>query len=249
MAHYGILRDYRFENADEDIRGAKVYGRNDDKLGKIDDVVFDHSTGEIQYAVVDTGGWLSTKKFLVPASRLRTSAKHDGDFEADLTKEQVQSFPAYNEKDLESEQNWGEYDRAFKAKWKEDPVMHREATDRNITPTTQQMEGNRSSERAAGAAQGRPQTGWSTGSQPLSANQRRQEEADVAAAEADTGRAVPAGFDSVVIDNSAVGIGGRWDTFQARLRERRKQAVMGCSTCGPAVQSDRESAGDLKKAV
>jgi hypothetical protein len=31
--------------------------------------------------------------------------------------------------------------------------------------------------------------------------------------------------DSVVISNSAVGIGGRWDTFQSRLRERRKNAV------------------------
>jgi sporulation protein YlmC with PRC-barrel domain len=38
----------------EDIRGAKVYGRNDEKPGKIDDVIFDHETGAIQYVVVDT---------------------------------------------------------------------------------------------------------------------------------------------------------------------------------------------------
>src|ERR1700758_3450529 len=42
MIHYGTLRDYRFsdtEAAKDDIRGSKVYGRNDEKLGKIDDVI------------------------------------------------------------------------------------------------------------------------------------------------------------------------------------------------------------------
>jgi hypothetical protein len=30
---------------------------------------------------------------------------------------------------------------------------------------------------------------------------------------------------SVVIGNSAVGMGGRWDTFQSRLRERRTEVI------------------------
>jgi hypothetical protein len=60
MARYGMLRDYRFREAAEDIRGSKLYGVNDEKLGKIDDVIFDHFTGVINYIVVDTG-WLTTK--------------------------------------------------------------------------------------------------------------------------------------------------------------------------------------------
>ncbi len=38
MAHYGLLRDYRFADIAEaeDIRGVKIYGRNDEKLGTID---------------------------------------------------------------------------------------------------------------------------------------------------------------------------------------------------------------------
>jgi hypothetical protein len=70
-------------------------------------------------------------------------------------------------------------------------------------------------------------------------------------ASANSARIVPGGTDSVVIDNTAVGIGGRWDTFQARLRERRKEAVAGCSTCsmGPAASKGSESADTLKKAV
>ena len=85
MSHYGILGNYRFQEATEDIRGAHLYGLEGDKLGKIEDVIFDHSSGTIRYIVVDTGGWLSTKEFVVPADRLRASAKHDGDFESDLT--------------------------------------------------------------------------------------------------------------------------------------------------------------------
>ena len=42
MTHYGTLRDYRFTDSDEatDVRGSKVYGFGDEKLGKIDDVDF-----------------------------------------------------------------------------------------------------------------------------------------------------------------------------------------------------------------
>src|ERR1700689_5442523 len=104
MANYGMLRNYRFTDAAEDIRGSKLYGLNDEKLGKIDDVIFDHSSGLIRYVVVDTGGWLSTKKFIVPADRLQASAKHDDDFTVNLTKEQVEQFPSYSETDLESDE-------------------------------------------------------------------------------------------------------------------------------------------------
>ena len=62
---------------------------------------------------------------------------------------------------------------------------------------------------------------------------------------------MPAGTDSVVIDNTAVGIGGRWDTFQSRLRERRKEAVVYCRTCSreSAAKRGSESADTLRKAV
>jgi len=55
----------------------------------------------------------------------------------------------------------------------------------------------------------------------------------------------------VVIENSASGIGGRWDTFQSRLRERRKQAVEGCDTCTgeSATARGSDSADTLRKAV
>ena len=236
MAHYGLLGKYEVAG-DEDIRGAAVYGQADEKLGKIDDVIFDHSIGDIRYVVVDTGGWLKSKKFLVPANRLRASAKHEGNFESGLTKPQIETFPPFKESDLESEDRWADYEGRYRAKWKADPVMHRAETDRNITPTTSQLEGNPVSLRASGSAEpNRPVT-------------QAPDEESLEAADEPTERVVGAGMDSVVIDNSAVGIGGRWDTFQARLRERRKQAVAGCRTCSGGPQSVKDSADTLKKAI
>jgi sporulation protein YlmC with PRC-barrel domain len=213
MANFGMLRNYRFTDSAEDIRGSKLYGVDDEKLGKIDDVIFDHSTGQIRYVVVDTGGWLSTKKFIVPADRLRASSKHQDDFEVDLTKAQIESFPAYNDTDLESDEQWADYEGRYRSQWEADPVMHRKETDRNITPTTQQMPGNSPSAHAAGA--------------PEAQNSATSDSADVADIE-DT-EMIPAGYaastDTVVIDTSANGIGPRWDTFQDRLRERRKEVI------------------------
>jgi len=244
MTHYGTLKDARIADGSDDIRGSHLYGLNDEKLGKIDDVIFDHSSGNIRYVVVDTGGWLSSKKFLVPADGLRPSAKHENDFETSLDKRQVESFPPYDEKDLDSETKWAGYEGRYRSKWVADPVLHRAETDRNITATTQQTSGNPVSERAAAQTQG-----WTTASRPPAST--AAERAELEAASSTTDRAVPAGTDAVVISNSAVGIGGRWDTFQSRLRERRKDAVSGCNTCSQesAVKRGSESVDTLRKAV
>jgi hypothetical protein len=226
MAQHGMLRDYRFTEGVEDIRGSKLYGLKDEKLGKIDDVIFDYSTGLIRYIVVDTGGWLTTKKFIVPADRLRASVEHKDDFAADLTKEQVESFPPYDEKDLESDEQWAHYEGRYRTKWEADPVMHRAGTDRNITPTTQQMPGNSPSERAAEAASGR---GYG------SSEAETAEITETGGEDAAPEPGFAASTDTVVISSGAMGIGPRWDTFQDRLRERRKE-VIGAGT-GRAADS------------
>ena len=119
MAHYGRLRDYRFSGDVDDIRGSSLYGVDDEKLGKIDDVIFDHSTGTIQYAVVDSGGWLSSKKFLVSADRIRPDTKHEDDFYADMTKQQIEALPRYDEDKFnkageEGDREWSNYDERYR---------------------------------------------------------------------------------------------------------------------------------------
>lgn len=139
MAHLGTLRTYRFNDNVDDIRGSDIYGRNDEKLGEIDDIIFDHNTGQIEYAVVDTGGWLSTKKFLVPADRIRERAGHDDDFAVDLTKDQVRDFPEYNERTVDDQNEFRNYETNYRAKWDDGPVLHKEGSVNIITPEPGEM--------------------------------------------------------------------------------------------------------------
>jgi sporulation protein YlmC with PRC-barrel domain len=200
MARYGTLGDYRFADVQEatlDIRGAKIYGPKDEKLGSIDDVVFDEATGAIVFIVVDTGGWLSSKKFVVPPSEIRPSLQHEDDFLVDLTKNQIESFPPYDGTSLTTEEKWADYEQKYRSKWVESPVMHREATDRNVTPTTQQ------------------QVGAGSGTIPVS---------DEETAELDTTEVAPVHTEATM-EVSAVGPSLRWSTFEDTLRQRREEVL------------------------
>jgi sporulation protein YlmC with PRC-barrel domain len=245
MAHYGTLRDYRFvqtEDDADDIRGSALYGINDEKLGKIDDVVFDHETGEIRYVVVDTGGWLSSKQFIVPADQIRPSTEHDDDFTVSLNKAQIENFPPYNEKDVESQEKWRDYEGRYRSKWETSPVMHRAETDRNITPTTAQV--------TQGSGASGPRN-WESPSPTTPTRESAPSSTVGTPASVSTGseRVIPPTSSGVVISSNATGIGARWDTFQARLRQRRREITHGCTTCTVGPVAERPSAADERKAV
>lgn len=114
MAHLGTLRDFRFDNQADDIRGAVLYGRDNQKLGKIDDVIFDHSTGQLRYVVVDTGGWLTSKQFLVAPERIRARSNKEDEYLTDLSKNQIESLPAYDESNLQDEKRWQKYEGDYR---------------------------------------------------------------------------------------------------------------------------------------
>ncbi|MBV9574104.1 MAG: PRC-barrel domain-containing protein [Acidobacteriales bacterium] len=207
MAHYGTLRDFSFPAAEaaDDIRGSTLYGRDNEKLGRIEDVIFDHASGEIRYLIVDAGGWLKSKKFIVPPQQLRSSTTHKNDFSVDFSKEQIENFPAYDEGAIASDESWRDYEGRYQESWISHPILHREGSDRSITPTAREM----------------PAEPGSIGSQ-ISREQNQALTAE---------RIVPAGADVVAISSSASGIGGRWSTFEDRLRTRRKDIIDRCVTC------------------
>ena len=219
MARYGTLGDYRFSDTQEaavDIRGAKMYGPGDQKLGEIDDVIFDEATGAIVFVVVDTGGWLSSKKFIVPPQVIRPSLQHEDDFLVDLTKEQIESFPPYDGKALTSEEKWADYERRYRSKWVETPVMHREATDRNITPAT------------------RPQVGAGSGTIP-------SDEEDTA--ELDAEEEITPIRTEATMEVSPAGPTLRWSAFEDSLRQRREE-VLQSSIDNVKVQDAKKAAGE-----
>jgi hypothetical protein len=118
MPHHGILRDYKFKENADDIRGADVYGRNNEKLGEIDDVIFDHAEMNAKYVVLDSGGWLESKKFLVPAGLLRGSERGPNAFQVGLAKENINRFPPYQERVMQSEKDWSDYEQNYMKSWR-----------------------------------------------------------------------------------------------------------------------------------
>ena len=99
MAHYGTLGEHRFSESDtsHDIRGATVYGSDNQKLGEVDDVIFDHNTMEVAYVVVTSGGLLQSGKFIVPVERMAPDEEHERAFCAELTPQQAEDLPLYKE--------------------------------------------------------------------------------------------------------------------------------------------------------
>ena len=215
MAHFGTLKSFRFSEGDaEDIRGAAIYGLNDEKLGKIDDVIFDHTTGDIHYAVIDTGGWLSSKKFIISAARLSPSAKHNDDYDIALTKDQVEAFPPYNEKDVESHENWKNYEQQYKKSWEDvGNVQHRAGSDHNVTPTADEL----------------PDTGSLISG-------TRQPVLDVTPE-----RLVPTSGGETRNAVTGTNIGSRWASFEDELRERRREVIESCDSCNRSVASETAS--------
>jgi sporulation protein YlmC with PRC-barrel domain len=141
MAIYANLRDYSFESEVDDIRGSDVYGTNNEKLGKVKDVIFDRDSGDLQYVVIDAAGWLTTGMFLVPAREIMNNVEGDSHFRVNLTREQIERLPAYREDELRDETKWRDYERRYQAarELKADPVLHREGSTHTITPDPDEM--------------------------------------------------------------------------------------------------------------
>jgi sporulation protein YlmC with PRC-barrel domain len=134
MAHYGSLGEQPVSDDVHDVRGTTVRGRDGEKLGNVEDVIFDHDTMEIRYLVVDGGGRLEAGIFLLPADSISADKTDDDGLVAGVTKEEIASAPRFDNKSLRSEDEWKKYEQAFKKYWEEDPVMHLKGSDRIITP-------------------------------------------------------------------------------------------------------------------
>src|SRR5438270_571805 len=141
MALYGNLRNYAFMKDVDDIRGANIYGIDDEKLGTIDDVIFDQGSGDIRFVVVDSGGWLASKKFLVRALDVTIRDEGDQDFHVNMTREQIEQLPEFEEESLKSETDWADYEKSYAAAVTDVPVLHKKDSSHLITPPNEDLPG------------------------------------------------------------------------------------------------------------
>ena len=56
----------KLEDADVKLDHFAVYGWGHEKLGQLNGFIIDTEAGAVQYAVVSGGGWLKSKRFLLP---------------------------------------------------------------------------------------------------------------------------------------------------------------------------------------
>lgn len=76
--------------------GLNVRGANGDKLGDVDGFIVDASARRLYYVVVDSGGWFSSRRFLLPVGHA-TLAPDRSSLHVDVTKETLQRYPEFDE--------------------------------------------------------------------------------------------------------------------------------------------------------
>ncbi len=77
MPHYSTLGTRKLGNV-ADVRGTAVYGQSNEELGTIDDVIFDHATGEIRYVVLISSAEQSDRKVLLAVGEFKAGTSRTG---------------------------------------------------------------------------------------------------------------------------------------------------------------------------
>ncbi len=79
------------------IIGDIIYNKQDEKLGKIDDIMIDITNGKIAYVVMAHGGFLTIgeKDFAIPFDQLTVDAERKA-FILDRSKEFVENAPGFD---------------------------------------------------------------------------------------------------------------------------------------------------------
>ena len=91
-------RDHQLDLASTGVynpRDNDAYGVDGEKIGTIRDALVLPTTGEIQYLIVDVGGWFSSKQVLIPVGQARFT--EDGAYFDGLTKDHARDLSEYHD--------------------------------------------------------------------------------------------------------------------------------------------------------
>ncbi|WP_121969518.1 DUF2382 domain-containing protein [Leptolyngbya sp. BC1307] len=91
--------DYRntfSDNSLSHLDDYSVYVDADNKVGSVEDGLFDDTSGQFRYLIVDTGPWIFGKKVLLPIGRAEFDNSKERVYVSGLTKKQVEDLPEYN---------------------------------------------------------------------------------------------------------------------------------------------------------
>jgi hypothetical protein len=101
----------------EKVNGTNVYNRRGEKLGHVEDIMLDKTSGRACYAVMSFGGFLGIgdKHWPLPWSALNYDTSKEG-FVVDLDKEKLEKAPSYDSDDFRWTPDYGRtVDRYYNA--------------------------------------------------------------------------------------------------------------------------------------
>lgn len=80
----------------EDIIGKKVLSNNDEKIGKIEEIVLDKSSGQVRYVVLSCGGFLGLGEnlYAIPWKSISYDPEEEG-FKLMIDSEKLKSAPNF----------------------------------------------------------------------------------------------------------------------------------------------------------
>jgi hypothetical protein len=83
------------EDARVDFDGLDVYNAAGNKLGDVDGFIVDRDSNRPYYIVVDSGGWFSSQRYLVPIGHARLDTDNDC-LRIDIERAAIERFPPFD---------------------------------------------------------------------------------------------------------------------------------------------------------
>ncbi len=103
LAFLEEMDDWQIAEGENDPRGYNLIGLGQESIGSIENLLASPTTQRAHFAVVNTGGWFSNRRFLVP---MQSISIRDGEAYCAFTKAHFESGPEWHEDDAD-------YDRHF----------------------------------------------------------------------------------------------------------------------------------------
>lgn len=90
----------KLDDADFKLDHLHVYGWGHEKLGQLDGFIIDTQAGAVQYAVVNGGGWLKSKRFLLAIGHIDRFDAQKKELMTDVSKDAIRLFPEFDKEKL-----------------------------------------------------------------------------------------------------------------------------------------------------
>jgi hypothetical protein len=119
----------RLDNRVLDLDGLDVKNSAGDHLGDVDGFLVDAASGRPRYIVVDSGGWFSSRRFLVPVHHARVDAGRRA-LRVDFDRDTINRFPRLEEDrfDAVTDDEARSYDQGVMHAWESSALYVRDDT-------------------------------------------------------------------------------------------------------------------------